>query len=167
MAIKINRDKESSLTHARLLELLKYNPDTGIFTWKVSRGPHKVDSIAGNLQTNGYYQIRIDYKLYLAHRLAWFYCFQEWPEGIIDHIDRDSTNNILDNLRDVSQKENTYNIGISSHNTSGYKGVSFNKSRNKYEAYISINNRKKNLGLFSTAEAAKEAYDKAVKDYRG
>lgn len=163
----INRDKEKLLDHNELLSLIKYDPDTGIFTWKVARGPRAAGALAGNLQTNGYYQIRINKKLYLAHRLAWFYIFKEWPEGVVDHIDRNTTNNRLDNLRDVTQAKNTYNSTIPSHNSSGFKGVSFSKQKGKYEAYISLNNKKKNLGLFNTAEEAYAAYTKAVDMYRG
>lgn len=117
----VNRDKENILEYSLLLSLLEYNPNTGYFIWKIARGPHKQGARAGNLQSNGYRQIRINNKLYLEHRLAWFYCFKEWP-NIIDHDNRNTQDNRLDNLKDGTQANNTYNIGISSHNTSGYKG---------------------------------------------
>lgn len=162
----VNRSKEDLLDHNELISLINYDPDTGTFTWKVARGPRAAGASAGNLQTNGYYQIRINNRLYLAHRLAWFYVFKEWPEGVIDHIDRDTRNNRLDNLRDVTQAQNTYNSATPTHNSSGFKGVSFCKQKGKYEAYISVNNKKKNLGLFSTAEEAYAEYVKAVNLYR-
>jgi len=166
MAI-VNRTKENLITHEYLLSKLEYIPETGWFIWKNSTGRSKAGTRAGNKQANNYRQIRLDNRLYLEHRLAWFYCFQEWPTAIIDHINRDPSDNKLDNLREATQTENLGNMGISSHNTSGFKGVSYNKQRNKYEAYISINNKKKNLGLFNTAEEAFEVYLQATIKYRG
>ena len=166
MAIIVNKDKASNLLHSRLLELLEYNPDSGIFTWKSARGPHAKGSAAGNIQSNGYCQIRIDYKLFLSHRLAWFYCFTEWPEYLIDHIDGNPSNNKLDNLREATQSQNMQNTGLLRTNSSGFRGVSYVKSRNKYEAYISIDNKKKNLGHFNTAEEASIAYLNAANQVR-
>lgn len=65
------------IKHERLCELLHYCPETGIFTWKVTRkGLAKAGTVAGSTNGRGYRQISVDGKLYLAHRLAWFYCFQ-------------------------------------------------------------------------------------------
>jgi hypothetical protein len=163
---KINANKQELLSLDRLKYLLNYSPDTGLFIYNVSQGSRGKGSVAGNLQTNGYRQIRIDKRLYLEHRLAWFYCFQEWPIKVLDHINGIKDDNRLDNLREVSQSQNLQNSGLASHNTSGYRGVSYVKSRNKFEAYISIDNIKKNLGHFNTAEEAHSAYLNAVSNIR-
>jgi len=77
------------LTQERLKELLTYNPDTGVFTRKkVSRGGRwKV----GTLDGTGYIHTRVDYKIYLAHRLAWLYMYGEFPTETIDHINHNKT----------------------------------------------------------------------------
>ena len=141
------------LTHEKLIQVLSYAPETGIFTWKESRGPNKLGNIAGSLENTGYISIRIGTKAYLAHRLAWFYCFKEWPENSIDHIDRDKTNNSLDNLRDITQ---VWNRGINKNNTSGYVGVYLHKG--KWVAEIIINKKKHRLGTFNSPEEASSAY---------
>ena len=86
---------------------------------------------------------------------------------MIDHIDNNTSNNNVKNLRWCSQKDNLYNQDKYKNNTSGYKGVSFDKSANKYKAYISINGKDKNLGRFETAEEASKVYDAKAKEIHG
>ena len=92
--------------------------------------------------------------------------FIEKPDGktCVDHIDKNRLNNIVENLRWVSQSENCRNIGMLKNNTSGYKGVSFYKRYNKYEANICYEGKKHRLGYFHTAEDAAKAYDKKAKE---
>lgn len=130
---------------------------TGIFTWIEPRQyTTKVGDVAGSIENTGYISIRINKVSYLAHRLAWFYCFEEWPESYIDHIDRDKTNNALDNLREATAFENSRNRAINKNNTSGYPGVY--KRGSKWRAEIIIKGIKKYLGTFSTAHEAHLAY---------
>ena len=139
-----NRD----LTHDRLRELLAYNPKTGKFYNRVARGSGaKVGAEAGCTQPNGYVQIGIGGNLY-AHRLAWLYVHGYMPEHGVDHIDRNPGNNRIDNLREASQICNSRNCGSRSHNTSGVKGVSWYKPRCKWNAYITVNRRRFNLGYY-------------------
>lgn len=94
-----------------LKKFLYYDPDTGVFTWKVS--PNKripIGSVAGSYCSNGYHiQIKINKKTYLAHRLAWLYMYGHWPTNIIDHIDNNGRNNKLSNLRDTTFVVNSHN----------------------------------------------------------
>jgi hypothetical protein len=88
--------RQATLTHDRLTEVLSYNRESGIFTWKkIGRGYPKGE--AGNLNTNGHRQIGIDRKYWVAHRLAWFYVHGVWPENEIDHRDLNKDNNALEN----------------------------------------------------------------------
>ena len=81
------------------------------------------------------------------------------PDGFdTDHIDGDGLNNRRSNLRVVTTTQNTCNRRRSVSNTSGYKGVSFNRRLNKYTASIKLNGRQKHLGVFSTAEEAHARY---------
>jgi hypothetical protein len=75
------------LTQERIKELLDYDPDTGIFKWKISKARSiKVNNIAGGAEQGKYHRIRIDGKNYVAHRLAWLYVYGKWPDEYIDHI---------------------------------------------------------------------------------
>ncbi|NLB79300.1 MAG: Fis family transcriptional regulator [Clostridiaceae bacterium] len=83
---------------------------------------------------------------------------------VIDHISRDRLDNRKINLRHVSQQQNVLNRGISKNNSTGYKGVYFDKQRKKYVAEIMCGGRKHHLGRFDTAKKAAIAYNrKAVK----
>jgi len=64
---------ESILSQARLKELLRYNPDTGAFTWLVSRGCVKKGKCATHENSNGYLKVKVDGDVYAQHRLAFMY----------------------------------------------------------------------------------------------
>src|SRR5262245_57095359 len=98
------------VTRERLLELLEYDPETALLTWKQDRGGKaKTGIVAGRLAANGYIDITIDSRRYKAHRLAWLYVHGEWPPEEIDHRDLDKANNRLANLRPASHQQNLYN----------------------------------------------------------
>lgn len=81
------------ITQAELKKALHYNPDTGVFTNRKSRGAAKAGKIAGCLNFYGYLIIKIDYKLYMAHRLVWLYIYGEMPVEQIDHINHNFHSN--------------------------------------------------------------------------
>jgi hypothetical protein len=151
----------SGLTSERLRQVLAYDPATGIFVWRNKpRGRDR--TIAGTQTSHGYIQISVDGKLYPAHRLAWLYVHGAWPKGEIDHIDGARANNAATNLRDATHSQNLANQKLSLANTSGFKGVCFNKERNRWVAYIKVLGRRRHLGRFKTPEAAHEAYRQAA-----
>lgn len=156
--------KASHLTLERLKELLYYNPETGIFTRLVSAsvGTYAGD-IAGNLNADGYVQLCIDYKIYRAHRLAWFYMTGEWPTKQVDHKDGIRSNNVFSNLRSASNAENCQNQRKPhKDSSSGFLGVS--KKGYKWRSAITINGKQVVLGYFKTPELASEAYVAAKKN---
>lgn len=80
----------------------------------------------------------------------------------VDHIDGNGLNCIRSNLRLATHAQNMQNQGKYANNTSGFKGVSWNKQHQKWVASIQINNKPIHLGLFITKELAYEAYCKAA-----
>jgi hypothetical protein len=150
--MKVNRDKENNLSHDYLTTILRYDPDTGEFTYLKSRGPKAAGSRAGYLHHSGYRIIEINSKTFLEHRLAWFYCFMEWPYNNIDHIDRNTQNNRIDNLRDVNHSKNMCNRNINTNNTSGFPGVS--KYNKKWKASF----KNTHIGYYNSPEEAYIAY---------
>jgi hypothetical protein len=96
----------------------------------------------------GYIQIRIDKKLYYAHRLAWLYVYGYFPENNIDHIDHKGYHNWIGNLREVSTQCNARNTGNFKHNSSGVKGVTWYPWVKKWAARIKINGKIRHLGLY-------------------
>jgi hypothetical protein len=142
-----------------LKKQLSYDEQTGIFKWKVSKRGLRIGDIAGSKRQHGYIAIRINHKLIYAHRLAWFYMYEVWPTGEIDHIDGNRLNNSKANLRDVNPIVNKQNIrSARSDNVCGMLGVFLDKRSNKYVSKLQTNGKQKWLGLFETPEKAHQAY---------
>jgi len=147
------------LSLERLRQVLDYDSEKGEFVWKQRVSIRiMVGDKAGHPLLNGYIGIGIDGKKYLAHRLAWFWVYGEWPPGIIDHINRDKTDNKLSNLRVCSKSENAANSKRRSDNTSGFKGVFFNKNLGVWTAKVQKNGRIFYVGSFNSASDAAAAY---------
>lgn len=158
----------SKLTQSRLREVLNYDPETGVFTWAIQRGNRcPLGGEAGGAATDGYIYIRVDGKLYCAHRLAWLYVNGEWPVGEIDHKNRDRGDNRLCNLREATRTQNQANVGKRSDNTSGFKGVSFHKRKGRWQAQGRVHGRTKFFGYHATPEAASAAYVAATRAIHG
>jgi len=138
-----------------LKEALDYNPETGDFTWRLDRPQDhfkdwrgrngwlrhiKEDLIAGYIQSptkrnpRPYKVIGLKGKLYKAHRLAWLYKYGEWPDGDIDHINQDTLDNSINNLRLSVDKINHKNRSLYSRNASGISGVSWHNRLSKWQA---------------------------------
>ena len=159
--------KNSTLTQARLKEVLDYNPETGVFRWRitVNRNKAHAGTVAGWIRSNGYLMISIDKKEYRAHRLAWLYIYGKWPENQIDHENQIRSCNAIKNLRDVTNAINCKNQRITKRNTSGITGVCWDKSRNKWLASIVVNYKQINLGRFEKIKDATRARKAAERKY--
>lgn len=155
------------LSLERLKELLFYDPDTGVFTWISPAKNYKrpVGAVAGYINNLGYVQIGIDCGHYSAHRLAWMYMHGELPELVIDHINGNPSDNRIKNLRVVTHQQNMWNRMVQSNNKSGYPGVYFNKSANKWHASIRVKGKRIHLGYFTSAKEAHDKYAQASKEY--
>ncbi|MDM3265729.1 HNH endonuclease [Citrobacter sp. Cf039] len=128
---------------------LAYNKFTGQFFGRKSGNP------IGRMHNKGYLRIACGKKCYLAHRLAWFFCYGVWPTEI-DHIDNNKLNNSIGNLREVTHQLNQLNMPLRSNNTSGVKGVNWDKHRKRWRARVIIN------GKYFTAGHFKEIADAEV-----
>lgn len=164
----INKTNEAALTAERLRELLHYDPETGIFRWKVARGRKApAGSVAGSLESKGYNQIKIDGRTYMAHRLSWLYFMERWPTDQIDHINGEKADNRFANLREATGAENSHNRRIPRHNTSGVKGVSFDKRYGKWRAELQWDGKSHYLGMFNAIEDAAAAVEAARRLHHG
>lgn len=164
---------------AYVREALAYNARTGEFRWRQRPLAHfqadrhrriwnsrLAGAVTGWVMPRGYRQIRLDDRLYLAHRLAWLIIHGEPVPLVIDHVDGNPGNNRIDNLRPASQAENIANSRMHYDNPTGVKGVRFSKG-GRFNARIKINYREINLGTFDTLEAAAEARREAAMRLQG
>lgn len=163
---------DTAITPAELRQLLDYDPETGALTWAE---PNKSwfaspahweayqSKCAGkaplaNEHSQGYLTGRVMGRMILAHRAAWAHHYGEWPKQNIDHINQDRTDNRIDNLRDVSQVENSRNQRRRSDNTSGVTGVYWAADRKKWAAAIALPGGKcVGLGRYDTLKEAAAA----------
>ena len=136
-------------------ELLSYDPESGIFKWRIDRSSTVLaGDAAGCVYPDGYRRIIVDGRAYLAHRLVWVYVHGYMPENDIDHKNRRKDDNRLDNLKEVTKLCNARNTKIRSDNMSGVKGISFDSHHGKWKAQIGLNGNNLFLGLYSNFDNA-------------
>lgn len=148
-----------TLTITHLKDLFSYDSLTGDLIRIKAFGTRRKlfeGKIAGYTNRRGYRQISIDGIRYQAHRLVWFYHNGTLPSVDIDHINGNRSDNRIENLREAFGSINQINTKLHRHNTSGIRGVSWNKSNNKWTVSIYQNNKRINLGYFDSIEAARE-----------
>lgn len=149
--------------------LLRYDPETGFFFWKVNRKGHaRAGDVAGFPHRCGYIQIGVNGKSYLAHRIALIISGINLNQSDqVDHINGCRTDNRLKNLRLASHGENCQNTSIRKDNTSGFKGVGFDKKHQKWRARVGFNGVQMFIGHFDTAERAHAAYCATARKLHG
>lgn len=122
--------------------------------------------VGGKVLVTGYKAVCTKDGYFYVHRIV-FHISHGYCPTYIDHIDGDKTNNSIENLREAMQYQNLQNSGKRSNNTSGYKGVFFQKQNKRWCSAIGYQNKKIHLGSFDTPELAHQAYCDAAKSLHG
>jgi HNH endonuclease/AP2 domain len=155
------------ITQERLHEVLHYDPETGVFRWRQQlSSAYQINAIAGS-RNHRYRCIVIDGRSYPEHHLAWLYMMGDWGRPIIDHRDRNPMNNRWDNLRLATFSQNSANRRRHDNNTSGFKGVVFERKTGKWIARIWKDRRCHFLGRHATAQEAHAAYAVKARELHG
>ncbi len=132
----------TDLTQKEVVDLFNYDPETGLLSRKSwINGCSNDSEFVTRPVVNG--------KRYLASRLIWLHQYGEWPIESVDHIDGNTSNNRLENLRSVTQFENMLNRKLSKKNKSGVPDVQFRKDRGMWQVAITAENRHIHLGQFA------------------
>lgn len=159
-----------TLTHERLLDLVHYDPETGVFTWATPRPKIRVGERVGNLRDDEYLGVKLLGKSYLLHRVAFFYMTGRWPVGDLDHRNRKRADNRWDNLREATRGQNRTNT-TTVRSKAGFRGVYELKPRAdgrcRFKAQIMVQGVLTHLGVFDTPEQAHAAYVRAAQAAHG
>lgn len=156
-----------------LNSLLEYDPETGFFVWQSRNGTtapaaswdaRLAGKKAGWVNAQGYVYINIHNRSHRAHRVAWAMYHGSWPDGQIDHINGNRSDNRIANLRIVNNAENSKNQCKRVNNTSGTTGVTWSKQRGKWQAQIVRHGKIKNLGHYANKDDAIAARKKAEQE---
>lgn len=156
----------SSVAIGRLIELLQYDPLTGVLTWRKTRGGILAGTAAGRVNYYGYVIVTIDGHKLFGHRIAWAMVHGGWPDHELDHKDNCRTNNRLENLRPATRAQQTANSRKHRDNVSGFKGATFHPS-GKWQARIVKDGKIRSLGYFDSPEQAHAAYVTAAENLFG
>ena len=169
-------------TQEQIKQVLDYNQETGVFIWK----PRPVNMFKASVWQNRnckiwntrfantpagcssdgrYITIRINEHQYWAHRLAYIYVHGGLPDREIDHINRNGCDNRIVNLRCVNRVFNQRNVKITTKNSSGVVGVSFDKQKSKWQVLISASGKHVFVGRFIDFDDAVKARYEAEKKY--
>jgi len=168
-------DPVNDLTAEYVRSRFDYDHRTGVLTWRSIpanvRQQHAFNTkwsgkAAGTLDEKGYIRVKLNGRRYRAHRLGWLHFYGSWPTGLLDHADGVGDHNWIDNLRDATGSQNAANQPRQQNKKCDLKGVGLYRD-GRYHARIRVEGTLKQLGRFTTAEAAHAAYVSAAKQYFG
>jgi hypothetical protein len=152
------------LSQVELHQRFEYR--NGELFYKISSSPKiKAGNKVGTLN-NGYIKVSIGRKKYLAHRIIWMMQYGFLPAEI-DHINNNRSDNRIENLRQVNRTQNRCNISSYKNNTSGTKGVSWQSNLSKWQVSISVDGKRKYLGVFKDLELAELVSMEARNKFHG
>lgn len=149
-----------TLTQERLKSVLNYNPVTGEFV-RLKNG-----EVAGGVHSTGYRHIKVDGKVYKAHRLAFLFMTGEIPVQV-DHINRVKDDNRWNNLRPATQQENNYNCSNRQGTVSGLRNINWHAGTQSWMVRVRDKKISRYLGLFKDLELAEFVASEARAKYHG
>lgn len=128
--------KNREIKHNDLINDMNYDPDTGLFTWKTPGKARQMGRVLGTNDGEGWLQLQYQQKKVRLNVLAYFYMTGQWPDGLVDHINKDKTDNRWENLRVVTASQSQMNRGMHVTNKSGYKNISRKKNKDLWVVQI-------------------------------
>jgi hypothetical protein len=147
------------LTQERLKEILRYDPETGLFTRLEASKQNRrfIGTVAGSCNGKGYVFIRVEGRLYAAHRLATLYMTGEWPKAMTDHRNTITNDNRWENIRPATNRQNQHNRGPRSDSSTGLKLIQWYKPYSCYTVRMNVDGKKRHFGYFSDLPSAIDA----------
>ena len=152
-----------------LWEVFDVDFSNGLLFWKKQLSSRaKIGALVGTGDKTGYQRTYIFKNRFLVHRIIWAMKHGAWPDGMIDHINGNKSDNRIENLRLATKSQNNVNNPKPQKNNKlGVRGVSFHKGTGKFIAQLRKDKKRINLGYFNTIEEASKAYIAASQQYHG
>jgi len=146
-------ERNMEITQQLVKELFEYRD--GVLYWKIRPANRvQIGDKVGSINSAGYLITRINNKHYQNHRIIFLYHHGYLPQ-FIDHKDCNPLNNRLENLREATYLQNNCNASARADNTSGVKGVCWDKCRRKWQVRVSVNGKEKHFGRYHDIKVAK------------
>ncbi len=159
---------KNKINPRELILHFRYDSNTGSLYWKKSKCNFKKDGYECNTtDTKGRKRVYIEGRTYAVSHVVFAMHFNRWPKNQLDHINRNKTDNRIENLREATNQENCCNKDIHKNNSSGFKGVSFHIRDNVYHSRIMHKGVMHHLGEYTSKIEAALAYNFAAKFYHG
>jgi len=144
--------QRKDLTSEQVRDFFSYDHETGVLKWKNCRAAYRNGDVVGYAGRDGHLVVHLLGKHYYVHRIVWLYHYGTWPVDLIDHINRDPSDNRIANLREASHQLNSINK-----RARGY----YKTKLGKYCAQIMRNRRSVFLGHYADEASARAAYLRA------
>lgn len=157
MGNKIRKAARAWVTADDVRAVLDYDPATGFFRWIARPGRRCIIGADARVIQKGRNTVIIKGTRFQASNVAWLLSYGEWPDGEVDHRDRNKLNDAIDNLRLGTTMKNMMNMGKTKRNKSGHKGVSAHRDGG-FTAWIRADGYKYYLGIFAEVGHAAAAY---------
>jgi hypothetical protein len=161
-----------TITQEMLKELFDYREDGNLVRKNACGGNgNYAGRVVGSkpkeiTRSRRYVTTKIKGQHYCVHKLIYLWHTGKWPEQL-DHINIDTIDNRIENLREATTAQNASNRKLFSSNTSGVKGVSWHKASNKWFVYVDENKKRKNIGYFNDLDFAELVAVEARNKYHG
>ena len=141
---------------------------SGLIWKKPTCTKQKVNQPAGHIRNNKYWYVSFNRQQLLVHRVIYFLYYQTDISSVtIDHIDQNTLNNSINNLRISTHQEQQCNKKGKQNSSSKYKGVNWSKSLQKWRASICVNKKRMHIGYYANEIEAAKAYNAAAEKLHG
>jgi len=142
-------------TMERVRELFNYDASTGKLIRKIHASNNaKAGSIVGWENADGYLNVRVDRVVYKVHQIVWLHVHGAWPAGVVDHINRNKTDNRIENLRDTTVQVNNINKGARKDSKTGVPNVTWRARDRRFYVACRRNGKQNYGGSFASLEEA-------------
>jgi hypothetical protein len=146
--------------------LFEYQPDGRLLRKVTTNGRAKAGTYSGSVNKAGYLRTVVFGRMYYNHHLVWYMHYEVWPKAL-DHINGEKQDNRIENLRECTASQNSFNQRVKKTNTTGVKGVGWRPDKKKFRARIIVDGKELCLGHFKTLEEAEGVVREARTTYHG